>query len=58
MERSSWPNRQENHRKSLYMLRLLKRARADPKTLISVYITCIRSVAEYGTCASMTLKHS
>ena len=34
--------------KRLYMLRLLKRARADTKTLISVYVTCIRSVAEYG----------
>ena len=27
--------------KRLYMLRLLKRARADTKTLISVYVTCI-----------------
>ena len=34
--------------KRLYMLRLLKRARADTKTLIHVYVTCIRPVAEYG----------
>ena len=31
--------------KRLYMLRLSKRARADTKTLISVYVTCIRPVA-------------
>ena len=30
------------------MLRLLKRARADTKTLLSVYVTCIRPVVEYG----------
>ena len=30
------------------MLRLFKRARADTKTLIHVYVTCIRPVAEYG----------
>lgn len=31
----------------LYMLRLLKRAKADTKTLISVYTTCIRPILEY-----------
>ncbi len=30
------------------MLRLLKRARVDTKTLFSVYKTCIRPVLEYG----------
>jgi hypothetical protein len=34
--------------KRLYMLKLLKRARADTKTLLSVYVTCIRPVVEYG----------
>ena len=32
----------------IYMLRLLKRACADTKTLLSVYVTCIRPVVEYG----------
>ena len=31
----------------LYMLRLLKRANADKKTLIAVYRTCIRPILEY-----------
>ena len=31
----------------LYMLRLLKRAKADTKTLIAVYISCIRPILEY-----------
>ena len=31
----------------LYMLRLLKRANADKKTLITVYRTCIRPILEY-----------
>ena len=30
------------------MLRLLKRAKADTKTLITVYISCIRPILEYG----------
>ncbi len=30
------------------MLRLLKRAKADKKTLITVYISCIRPILEYG----------
>jgi hypothetical protein len=30
------------------MLKLLKRAHADTKTLLSVYVTCIRPVVEYG----------
>ena len=34
--------------KRLYILRLLKRVRADTKTLISVYVTCIRPIAENG----------
>ena len=29
------------------MLRLLKRAKADTKTLITVYISCIRPILEY-----------
>ena len=29
------------------MLRLLKRAKADMKTLTTVYITCIRPILEY-----------
>ena len=29
------------------MLRLLKRARADSKTLLTVYVTCVRSILEY-----------
>ena len=33
--------------KRLYMLRLLKRARADTKTLISVYFSCVRPILEY-----------
>ena len=40
--------------KRSYMLRLLKRAPADTKTLISVYVTSIRPVAEYGA----PLQHS
>ena len=31
----------------LYMLRLLKRAKAEMKTLTTVYITCIRPILEY-----------
>ena len=31
----------------LYMLRLLKRANADTKTLITVYRTCVRPILEY-----------
>ena len=34
--------------KRLYMLRLLKRARCDTKTLISVYFSCIRPILEYS----------
>ena len=30
------------------MLRLLKRAHAHTKTLLSIYVTCIRPVVEYG----------
>ena len=33
--------------KRLYMLRLLKRARCDIKTLISVYFSCVRPILEY-----------
>ena len=33
--------------KRLYMLRLLKRGRADSKTLLTVYVTCVRSTLEY-----------
>ena len=33
--------------KRLYMIRLLKRARCDTKTLISVYFSCIRPILEY-----------
>ena len=33
--------------KRLYMLRILKRARADSKTLVTVYVTCVRSILEY-----------
>ena len=33
--------------KRLYMLRLLKRARCDTKTLISVYFSCVRPILEY-----------
>ena len=33
--------------KRLYMLRLLKRARCDTKTLIPVYCSCIRPILEY-----------
>ena len=29
------------------MLRLLKRAKADMKTLTTVYLTCIRQLLEY-----------
>ena len=32
--------------KRLYMLRLLKRARCDTKTLISVYFSCVRPILE------------
>jgi hypothetical protein len=32
--------------KRLYMLRLLKRARCDTKTLISVYFSCVRPIME------------
>ena len=32
----------------LYMLRLLKRAHADPDTLVNVYFTIIRPVLEYA----------
>ena len=34
--------------KCLYMLGLLKRACADTKTLLPVYVSCIRPVMEYG----------
>ena len=34
--------------KRLYLLRLLKRSRADVKTLTTVYITVIRPTLEYG----------
>ena len=33
--------------KRLYMLRLLKRARCETKTLISVYFSCVRPILEY-----------
>ena len=33
--------------KRLYMLRLLKRARTDSKTLLTMYVTCIRSILKY-----------
>ncbi len=33
--------------KRLYMLRLLKRAHCDTKTLISVYFSCVRPILEY-----------
>lgn len=33
--------------KRLYMLRLLRRARADPKTLLAVYLSCVRPMLEY-----------
>ena len=33
--------------KRLYMLRILKRARADSKTLVTVYVTCVRPILEY-----------
>ena len=33
--------------KRLYTLRILKRARADSKTLVTVYVTCVRPILEY-----------
>ena len=41
--------------KRLYMLRLLKRARCDIKTLISVYFSCVRPILEYCAHASLAL---
>ena len=35
--------------KRLYLLRILKRARADTKTLITMYVTCVRPILEYCT---------
>ena len=45
-------------KKASKRLYILKRACADTKTLLSVYVTCIRPVVEYGAHASMALQSS